>query len=95
MISIELKLTCFSVDVAAYAIAVDLNRLEVVFELDSASDDSADFHRLCIAWLVLHHCCLVDLDMVVVPPVPIMKKKPAKFSFSSKYTFFEEKKKTS
>lgn len=65
----------FFVVAVTFAIAVDLNRMEEVFELDSASGDWAGFRRPCIAWPVLHHCCLVDLDMVVVPLEPTNKNR--------------------
>lgn len=69
----------FSVGVVTFAVAVDLGRMEGVVgsATGSVSGDSADFHRFCIALLVLHHCCPVglDLDMVAVPLEPTIKKK--------------------
>lgn len=90
----------FSVADVTIAIAADSNRMVEVFELDSASGDLADFHRPCIAWLVLHHCCLadLDLDMVVAPVEPTINKKNRSQlifhqirNFSEKIEIFTEK----
>lgn len=62
----------FSVDDATLTVAVGSSRTEVA-ELDSASGDSAHFHRLCIALPGLHHCFPVDLDMVEVLLQPTKK----------------------
>lgn len=56
----------FSVESATAAFAVDSNRMEVLC-LDLATGDWADSHRPCIGLQVLHHCCLADSGMVVVP----------------------------